>query len=149
MADDEGRALRADASGVVQVLEQRILQPLEEAATRFRQRYPRLRIQTWSGPVGSSTEYQGHDVGIDCLNPGASDDQPDNVALSIGVKHLTTLPLLCTADVCWGDGKPRGGLDVLPEPVVWSAAAIETVEARLPALLASLEEELQRLDSNG
>jgi hypothetical protein len=148
MADDEGRALRADASGVAQVLEQRILQPLEEAATRFRQRYPESARGPGRWALVPST--RGMMLGIDCLNPGASDDQPDNVALSIGVKHLTTLPLLCTADVCWGDGKPRGGgLDVLPEPVVWSAAAIEAVEARLPALLASLEEELQRLDSNG
>src|SRR6185369_2832057 len=107
---------------------------------RLRRRYPRLKIDTWSSPVGSLSEYQGHDVGIDCLNPYAPPDETDNVALSIGVKHLTTDPILCEASVCWGAGGPPTGapaihLDLLPEPVPWSLAALEVIEARLPELI--------------
>jgi len=134
---------------IVEVLEERLLAQLGDAATRLQRQYPRLRIHTWSSPVGSGTEYQGHDVGIDCVNPAASEAEPGNLALSLGVMHLTTEPMLCTADVRWGQGGPDGGLDLLPEPVPWSLQALHALEARLPELLESLERELGVLDRMG
>jgi hypothetical protein len=56
---------------VVETLERRLLPRLEEAAAELRRRHPSLRIDTWSWSVGSSMGYQGHDVGIDCLDPDA------------------------------------------------------------------------------
>ena len=134
---------------IVEVLEERLLGRLEEAATRLTRQYPRLKIQTWSAPVGSLTAYQGHDLGIDCLDPAARESEPGSVALTIGVRHLTSEPMLCTADVCWAQGGPSGGLDLLPEPVAWSLEALRSVEARLPELIESLERELDVLDRTG
>ncbi len=83
------------------------------------------------------------------MNPAPLEAEPDNVALAIGVRHLTTQPMLCTAEVCWGQGGPDGGLDILPEPVPWSLQAVQALEARLPELLESLERELDVLDRMG
>ena len=96
----------------------------------------------------SLTEYQGHAIGIDCVAPHVVRGACDNVALSIGVKFLTTQPLLCTADVCWGSGGPNTGLDVLPVQVPWSDDAIRNIERQLPRLVESLAEELSRLDGS-
>jgi hypothetical protein len=130
--------------GVVGELERRILEPLAAVANRLREEYPHLNIRTWSSSTGSRTEYQGHDVGIECLDPHASPSECDNVALIIGVKHLTTVPLLSEAYVGWGAGGPTSGLDVLPEPVPWSDEALQQIVSRLPDLVDSLTEELNR-----
>lgn len=133
--------------GVVDELERRFLARLEESAAQLQRQYPQLTINTWSSATGSLTEYQGHDIGIDCLDPEAPQGEPDNLCLIIGVKHLTTEPLLCEACVGWGAGGPADGLDVLPEPVPWSPATLQMVDDRLPDLLQSLREELGRLAS--
>jgi hypothetical protein len=134
------------APHAIDVLTQRILPRLEQAAAALREKHPRLKINTWSLPVGSMTAYRGHQVGIDCLNPFAAVTEADNVGLTIGVKHLTTAPQLCDAAVCWGAGGPLRGLDLVPEPIPWSEEALSVLENRLPELIASLAEEVARLD---
>jgi hypothetical protein len=129
------------ASSVVEELERRFLGRLEGTAAQLQAQYPQLKINTWSSSTGSLTEYQGHDVGIDCVNPEAFDDQPNSLCLIIGVMHLTTEPLLSDAQVCWGAGG-SGGLDILSEPIPWSDAALQMVDERLPDLVESLRDEL-------
>jgi hypothetical protein len=131
---------------VVEALERKILPHLAAAAKTLRERHPCLTINTWSSHTGSLTEYQGHDVGIDCLNPAALESEPNNVALIIGVQHLTTRPLLCEAHVVWGSGGPVGGIDLLPKPVPWSEEVIQRIENQLPELIQCLENELEHLD---
>jgi hypothetical protein len=143
---ENGEDVYMAPSGLVDVLMQRIFPRLEEAATALREKHPRLRIHAWSVPVGSMTSYRGHQVGIECLNPSVAVNEADNVALIIGVKHLTTAPQLCETNVCWGAGGPARGLDLLPDPVPWSDEALEFLEKRLPELVRSLAEEVDRLD---
>jgi hypothetical protein len=95
------------------------------------------------------TEYQGHDVGIDCVNPAALESEPNNVALIIGVQHLTSQLLLCEAHVVWGSGGPVGGIDLLPKPVPWSEEVIHGIENQLPDLIRSLDNEFEQLDRMG
>jgi hypothetical protein len=135
--------------GVVETLERKILPHLEAAATNLGKRYPRLTINTWSSPTGSLTEYQGHDIGIDCVDPAALDAEPCNVFLTIGVMHLTTQPLLCDAKVAWDSEGPASGLDLLLEPVLWSEEVLQNIEDRLPDLIQSLADELERLNKMG
>ncbi|MGH7852712.1 MAG: hypothetical protein ACREP3_04685, partial [Candidatus Binatia bacterium] len=63
--------------------------------------FPEVKANVHSDSVGSLTEYQGHQIVIDCLLKDTPDDQPDNVALSVNFRHLTTNPKI-DADVCWG-----------------------------------------------
>jgi hypothetical protein len=134
---------------IVAELEQRIMPRLEAAATTLRERYPNLAISTYSSPTGALTDYQGHDIGIDCVNPAALENEPNNVTLTIGVKRLTTQPLLCDANVGWGAGGPVSGLDILPEPIPWSDQILQNVEDQLFDLIQSLSDELECLGRMG
>src|SRR5439155_2697312 len=71
-----------EVSNVVEELEKRLLPALQKAADEISRQFPRVKATTWSSPVGSLTDYQGHDLGIDCLFMDATPDQTDNVALS-------------------------------------------------------------------
>jgi hypothetical protein len=125
---------------IVEELERRFLSALRSKADQLRREFPSIRINTWSSPVGCATSYQGHNLGIDCLFPKAPSDRPDNVALSIGVMHLTTQPKLCDAAVCWGAGPSEGchNLDLIESPIPYSTAALDQIEAGLPALYEAL-----------
>ena len=74
---------------------------------------------------------------LDCFFPDASPQEADNVAICIGVKHLTTEPLLCDAAVEWGD--PGGTeLDLLDSPVPCTLEAIKAIEEAAPRLFEAL-----------
>src|SRR5436309_1898920 len=92
---------KTDVTNVVHELEQRFLPGLQKVAAEISAQFPRVKATTWSSPVGSLTDYQGHDLGIDCFLTDANSDESDNLVLSIGVRHLTTTPLI-DASVCWG-----------------------------------------------
>ena len=130
---------------IVEELERRFLPAFRTVAERLRHEFPGIRITTWSSPTGSATSYQGHDLGIDCLFPDAPSDQSDNVALYIGVMHLTTEPKLCDATVCWGAGAGEGchGTDLFDSRIPYSAAALDQVEAGLPLLYEALASALR------
>lgn len=129
---------------IVEEIESRFLPHLKEALVTLQREFPTFKFNTWSGPVGSLTEYQGHDIGIDCLLPDAPKDEPDNIALSIGLMHLTTTPKLCNANVCWGAPNAVLEMDLLKEPVPYSPAAVCSVEDQLPELIEALRVALRR-----
>jgi len=71
---------------------------LETCGSELRIRYPALKFQLWSYPVGSLTTYQGHSLGIECIFPRIRVDIFDHIALSIDVCHLDSVPRI-NADV--------------------------------------------------
>ena len=76
-------------------------------------------------------------ISLDCFFPDALPQEADNVAICIGVKHLTTKPMLCDASVEWGN--PGGTeLDLLEEPVPCTSAAIEACAEAAPRLFEAL-----------
>jgi hypothetical protein len=93
--------------------------------------------------VGSLTNYQGHDLGIDCLLTDATPDQADNVALSVEVRHLTTTPLMDAA-VCWGHPSGHVEAELFPDPVPMSSETLDKLEAHLPILYDAVELALKR-----
>jgi hypothetical protein len=120
-------------------LKARFLRPLQELAEALRRQVPGRQLRVYEGPVGSATEYQGYDVGIECLLPNVSPDQPDNVALQIGVCHLTSKPRVM-ADVVWGH--PSGHVEAAFRED-WSGNH-EWPEAT-PDVLQAIEDDLPRL----
>jgi hypothetical protein len=129
---------------VVEQLENRLMPPLKQAVAVLQREFLSFRIAIWSSSVGSLTQYQGHDVGIDCLLPDAPPEQPDNVCLSIGVRHVTTTPEICDASVCWGAPSGDIELDVVDEPLPFSAEMMSRIEAELPRLVDALRIALRR-----
>ena len=123
---------------MIQTLEERFLGRFEEFAAQLESDFAQIRAMAYSGPVGSLTPYQGYDVGVDCCLPDASPQESDNVALSIGVMHLTTEPMLCEASVGWGAPNAYTELDLLEESVPLSSEAIEAIEAGVPKLFEAL-----------
>jgi hypothetical protein len=95
---------------VAQELEKRYLPILRSMAQEIEAEFPNIRINVWSHSVGAVTEYQGHDIGIECLLPDTRFDLTDNIALSISVKHVTTIPKIDTV----GRGLAT------PTPAPWS-----------------------------
>ena len=89
----------------------------------------------------ASTQYQGHDLGMEALLPGAHADQADTVALIIGLNHLTTEPMIVEAGVGWGAGNsPEVAIDLVDEPVPFSSEALATIESEFPKLVHVLEQ---------
>ncbi|MGN6150842.1 MAG: hypothetical protein ACTHOH_02390 [Lysobacteraceae bacterium] len=121
---------------VVQEIEKRVLPRLHEAKDALEREFPSLRFNVWSFAVGGATPYQGHKVVLGCIFPDAADHVADNVAIVIGVKRLTTGPLLCEASVDWGHGcHPDISVELLPHPVAYSTAALNAILARLDELV--------------
>jgi len=130
---------------VVQDLETRFLPRLEGHAEAVRRDFPNVDIGVYCWSVGSLTDHEGHDIGIDCLIAGVPNDRPDNVALTIEVMHLTTEPKIFGADVVWGH--PSGTIEAElfdSDPVPYSEANIAAVEEGLDDLVAALREALKR-----
>jgi hypothetical protein len=128
---------------VVQDAEQRFFPSLHALAAEINERFQNVRATVWSYPVGSLTEFQGHSLGVDCVITDARSDQPDNIALEIGFRRLTTSPYL-DAGVCWGHPSGYSEADAFPDPVALTEDGLATVEAALPHLAAALVEALVR-----
>jgi hypothetical protein len=131
-------------SDVVIDLEQRFLERLNTAAAELQRQLPHVTAHVWSSPTGSKTEYQGHDVGIDCLLKDIPAERPDNIALIIGVRHLTTTPELCDAEVCWGHPCGTVEASLIEEVVPYSEENIIRIQEGLPKLLAALAQALRK-----
>jgi len=125
-------------------LRARLLPLLRQWERQLSAEHPEVDVTVWDRPVGSLTQWQGHDIGLNCLLPNAAPDQPDNVALSVGLNHLNGTPMLCSADVVWGHPSGTVESDVLPGPVPFSADALDDVLTHLPELLAALQDALRR-----
>ena len=125
-------------------LEGRFLPLLEEACAAISLEYPAYKFNVWSSAVGSMTDYQGHNLGLECLLPDATDDEADNFALLIGAMHLTTEPMICEACVEWSQGgHPDIRIELLSEPLPFSSEAIDQIVLQLPELLLVFRKALQ------
>lgn len=85
---------------LVKQIEEMFLPGLNRLASEMRERYPELSFNVWSTAVGTLTEYQGHDVGIECCFQRSSRDVADNVALTINLCHLTSTPRMMLDVIC-------------------------------------------------
>ena len=54
---------------LVEQIDELFLPELERLASDLQQRYPNLGFNVWHGVVGSLTDYQGYDCGVECLFP--------------------------------------------------------------------------------
>jgi hypothetical protein len=124
-------------------LEQRFLPLLEGIAARLRADFPAVRVSVGAHSVGSLTTFQGHLLWVECLLPGVPPHQPDLVSITLGLRHLTTEPLL-DVDVGWGHPSGHLETEVFPCPVPVTEAALAEVEAALPQLAEILAAAVRR-----
>jgi hypothetical protein len=82
-------------------MDELFLPELRRVAADTQQRHPSLRFNVYHGSSGSLAEYQGYNLGVECLFPEAAHNTADNVALGIELSHLGSTPRL-HADVVWG-----------------------------------------------
>jgi hypothetical protein len=135
---------KVDVTNVVQELEKRFLPDLQKVAEEIAEQFPRVKATVWSSPVGSLTDYQGHDLGIDCLLTDTRPEQTDNVALIIGIGHLTTTPLIDQAGICWGAPSAHVEAELFLDPIEVTAETLQELEARLPLLYDALQTAVRR-----
>jgi hypothetical protein len=86
---------------LVEQIERLFLPEVQGVASEMRDRYSSLQFNVWHSPEGSLTDYQGYSLGIECVFPRAAANTSNNVALSVAVCHLASIPKLM-ADVVWG-----------------------------------------------
>ena len=132
------------SAGWVQRIGDRVLPLLRSIADDIAREHPDVKVQVWDGPVGSLTELQGHDFGVECLFHDRAADETDTVALSINVAHLTTHPKLTSLDVCWGHPSGTLEIDVLADRIDLDDAALERILAELPRLASALRSAVVR-----
>ena len=135
-------------SSLVETLEAKLLVPFENLAKRLSNQFPNVRAQVYSYSVGSLTEFQGHSIGVDCLFTDAAFDETDNVALSVDLAYLTTLPRI-SAGVGWGhpSGHSESLFGVGGSSTEWDEVSDEVLEnlyADLPRLYKYLIEAVRR-----
>jgi hypothetical protein len=82
-------------------LGRRIVPILSEATMNLAQVRAGARPYVYSQSVGSLTEYQGYDFGIECVTANVAQDKPDNIALQVGLCRLGDRPRIMI-DVAWG-----------------------------------------------
>lgn len=128
---------------LVHELERRVLPSFHDLAARLNGEIPRVVAQVYSHPVGSRTDFQGHALGVECRLLDTPAGRPDNVALEVGLRHLTSDAKL-DASVCWGDPSGHAEAELLPTPIAATEAASDELLAALPRLAAALREALRR-----
>jgi hypothetical protein len=102
---------------------------------------PGLGVSVCSTPVGSRSDFQGHEVRVDVtLADGES------LALSVTAAYLTTLPRL-HADVSWSHGNVVARTWDVESSAQWPVATaehVEHLERDLPRLVAATREAISR-----
>lgn len=134
----------ADAMDVVDLLRARLLPALRVGADRVRASSPDVVVSVWERSEGSGPDRRGHELGLECLVDGGPDDQSDVVALTVGVSHLDSVPLLCSADVAWDHPEGRVEASLLAAPILCSVTALDDVVGRLPELLRAMTLAVER-----
>jgi hypothetical protein len=98
-----------------------------------------------SNPWGQATGADGYIIALSCLLFGVAHDAPDNVALEISFRSVSTTPT-AIADVCWGH--PSGFIEAEWRPGIeairFDVSAQEDFFAFLPALQVAFEESVRR-----
>lgn len=130
-----------DKHPLVVRLEETLLPEFRRIANQINQIFPNFEASVYSGSVGSLTQYQGYDFGIECLILDASDDEPDYIVLQVGLGYLTTNPRIC-ADAGkasfknWSGMFPNEGIKVTDK-------ILEDLYKDLPRLYEALFEALK------
>ena len=125
-------------------LERAFLPLLQEAERATASEYPEFKFNVGSSSVGGLTEYKGHIVWLECRFPDAADHEADSVAISVGVKHITTDPKLCEASLEWGNGQhPQVTLELLEQPVALTEQSLLEATVRFPELVHAFHRALQ------
>jgi hypothetical protein len=118
---------------------ERVRTRLEALLPSLRTEFPSVTFGTFGGPVGSVTEFQGHDVGLEASFPSG-----DCVALVASAAYLTTEPRV-SADVSW-NAEADGGVEASTWQNVYSSKEwphatsqnLEQIDRELPRLVESL-----------
>jgi hypothetical protein len=118
-----------------------ILQAWEQ---ELRREYPDLTTSIYDGAVGTLTDWRGHDIGIECMFKNAAPGWPDNLALSVSLKHLHKTPSIDSADVVWGHPSGYVEANVLPASVEFSPNRLVELIERLPELFTALKGAIRR-----
>lgn len=135
---------------IVAQLENTFLPLLLAAKGQAESAYPQFEFNVGASSVGGRTEYQGHNVWLECTFPDAADHEADLVSLLIGVKHITTEPKICEASVEWGNGHhPKVGLELLESPTPFTEQALQQTAARFPELLRVFHRALEAWAARG
>ena len=131
MSDETAALSRAAIAEWLQAMRAR----LDELSVSLRDRLPGVQVHSYGGPVGSRTELQGHDVGLEATLPTGN-----SIALNISAAYLTTTPRVL-ADVCW-DADAGGAIEASTWEDWQSTREWPLASA---ANLARVEEDLSRL----
>ncbi len=105
---------------------------------------PDVTMNIYDGPVGEHTNWRGHDIGIECTFKNVASEFPDNVALSVSLKHLHKTPSIDAADVVWGHPSGYVEASVLPASVEFSPDRLAELVKRLPELFTALKQAIRR-----
>jgi hypothetical protein len=130
---DAASQLRASLLPVLQVWE-------HELGTEF----AHVSIKIFDCSVGARTDWNGHNIGIECMFKEAAGNLPDLLALEISLKHVQKAPSIVSAEVVWGH--PSGYIEasVLPASVAFSLENLAELIKRLPALFSALKLAVRR-----
>jgi hypothetical protein len=128
---------------LVSNLERELLAPFREAAEKLCNEFRNVSANVYSQSVGALTEYQGHQIVIDCLLTDVPDDQPDNVSLSVELQKLSSMPKI-NADVCWGHPSGYIEAEFSHEDQNVSDNVLTNLHSQLPHLYEVLVEAVRR-----
>jgi hypothetical protein len=128
----------------VRELRTRVQPILQNWGDRLRADHPDVRTNVFDASVGSTTDFQGHVIGIDCLFTSSAADKADNVALEIVLSHLHETPMIVCADVTWGHPSGHVEAELLPNPIEFSQEHLADLIERLPALFVALQGAVRR-----
>jgi hypothetical protein len=134
--------MESKKSITVRKLEKRILPAMRKMAEEISHEFPRVKTNVLSWSVGSSTAYQGYNIGIECSLPENSSDRTNTVALTIQTMHLTTLPKINAVYVCWSDGSLEEELFL--DPIEITEDVFGEIEVGLPRMYNRLKESIRR-----
>ncbi len=134
---------------LVRQLENLLLGQFRVYTDQLSSKFPKIQAQLYSHSIGAINKNDAYDIGIECLLTDASPDQPDNIALTVSLYHLTTEPRI-NADVVWGHPSGYGEAAFFEDwlkPDHWPAATEETLQKLcddLPRLYNVLEQSVER-----
>jgi hypothetical protein len=113
---------------------------IDELAEVVKRRFPGVEIRTFGGPIGSLTEFQGHDVGLEAILPTGC------VALTVTAAYLNTAPRVF-GDVSWDGSVEATTCDECMGSTEWplaSAANLAKIERNLPSLVDAFAAAIER-----
>lgn len=119
-----------------------LLPVLQDWEQELRREYPDVTTIICDSSIGSATDWNGHNIGIECLLKESRPDLPDNVALLVSLRHLHKTSSIVDADVCWGNGYIEAS--VLPACVEFSRDHLADLIKRLPELFTTLKQAIRR-----